>query len=327
MSLDEDHEVPAFSVVVPVAARDSDMVSRSLPAYLALEAKEVLVCVDSPLDPNLTARIRAAAKGNPKLRIVEVEPDSSWRFRQALVRRSGFRAAVNDRILTGDVDVVVNRNVLAAVKLVGRDNVGVVNLQKEMRSGLGDVMANWTRRVVRILKRESFWSGLYALYRPYWLDTEREQDAKSIPHPLDHGVIDEEDDFYVPLARKGRLSTPPYLGDDTMLKRAMLTKHKVLSLPNVGGVEVRQETDRRPGFQTRQAIWLYTDGRSFPYMIPKSILYARGRMLGTYMHLMRRRSGTAHLAKAIATSPFILLRFAEGTALRKAGVRARAYKL
>jgi hypothetical protein len=256
-----------------------------------------------------------------------VQPDPSWKFRQALVRRTGFRAASNDRVLTGDVDVMVNRRVLAALEIVGKDNVGVVNLQKEMKSGLGDILANSTRRMVRALKRESFWSGLYALYRPYWLDTENEQDAKAIPHPLDHGVIDEEDDFFVPLARGGRISTPPYLGDDTMLKRAMLTKHKVVSLPYVGGVELRRETDRRPGFQSRQAVWLFMDGKSFPYMIPKSILYARGRMLGTYMLLMKRRSGTTYLAKAIATSPFDLMRFAEALVLRKAGIRVKAYRL
>jgi hypothetical protein len=168
---------------------------------------------------------------------------------------------------------------------------------------------------------------LYALYRPYWLDTENEEDAKAIPHPLDHGVIDEEDEFYVPLARKGRIPTPPYLGDDTMLKRAMLTRHKVVSLPIVAGTEIRQETDRRPAFQARQAVWLYRDGRSFTYMIPKSILYARGRMLGTYMVLLKRNSGTPRLAKAIATSPFYLLRFAEGTVLRKAGVNAKVSRL
>jgi hypothetical protein len=243
------------------------------------------------------------------------------------VRRSGFKAAANDRILTGDVDVVVNNNVLAAIAVVGRDNIGVANLQKEMKSGPGDVIANWTRRVIKAVKKEAFWSGLYAVYRPYWLDTENEEDTKGIPHPMDVGPLDEEDDYYVPLARKGRIPTPPYLGEDTMLKRAMLTKHKIVSLPLVGGVEIRQETDRRPAMQTRQAVSLYLAGRSFPYMIPKSALYARGRVLGTYMLLMKRDSGTSSLAKAILTSPFYLIRYAEGAALRRAGLKVRLPRL
>jgi hypothetical protein len=152
--------VPDFSVVVPVSARDMEMVPRTLPVYLKLRAKEILICVDSPLDPELRKAIDSASKGDPRLRVVEVQEDDSWKFRQALVRRSGFRAAANDRILTGDVDVLVNDRVLAAVDLVGQNNVGVANLQKEMRrprkhnqaTGQGDQEGVLLERVVRLVQ-------------------------------------------------------------------------------------------------------------------------------------------------------------------------------
>lgn len=313
---------PEFSVVVPVSTKDLDMIPKTLPAYLKLQAGEIILCVDSPVDPALRQAIVSVGRGDPRLRIVEVPADPSWKFHQALARRTGFRAASSDVILTGDIDVVVNSNVLRGVERVGRDNVGVANLQKEMRSGPGDILRNMSRRVVRSIKREAFWSGLYALYRPYWLDTEDEEFAKKVPHPAEYGVVLDQDKFFSSLIGLGNLTTPPYFGDETILKWAMFRKHKVVSLPFVGGVEIRKETARRREYQARQAVRIYLDGRSLAYVLLRAILSARGVELGTYMFLVRRESGTPQLLIAISTIPLKFTTYVERVALRGLGVRS-----
>src|SRR2546428_6397148 len=196
-------------------------------------------------------------------------------FHQAFVRRTGFKSARFDKILTGDIDVIVNENVVAAIRMVGKDNIGIVNLQKEMRSGFFDVVQNSTRRVIRALKKEAYFTGLYALYRPYWLETEDEESAKKIPHPLRHGVLATEDDFFVGLASGRQATPPPYPWDDTMLIRTMLKKYRSVPLPQIGGVEVRAETDNKPAVQARQEVRLYRVGRITVSITRKTIIYIR----------------------------------------------------
>src|SRR2546428_11189755 len=132
-------------------------------------------------------------------------------FHQAFVRRTGFKSARFDKILTGDIDVIVNENVVAAIRMVGKDNIGIVNLQKEMRSGFFDVVQNSTRRVIRALKKEAYFTGLYALYRTHRLETEDEESAKKIPHPLRHGRLERDAAFSLGLASRREATAPPHL--------------------------------------------------------------------------------------------------------------------
>src|SRR3989442_2511491 len=232
-----------FSVVVPVSENDAALVPRTLQGWLPLPGDGLTLVLKKPAGQHLIEGIGKNSRGDDRLRVVEVPRESGWMFHEAFVRRTGFKSARFDKILTGDIDVIVNENVVAAIRMVGKDNIGIVNLQKEMRSGFFDVVQNSTRRVIRALKKEAYFTGLYALYRPYWLETEDEESAKKIPHPLRHGALERKDDFFVGLASGREATPPPYLGDDTMLKRAMLKKYRVVSLPQIGGVEVRTETD------------------------------------------------------------------------------------
>jgi len=316
-----------FSVVVPVSENDAALVPRTLPRWLALPADEVILCVDKPAGQHLIEAIRKNSRGDDRLRVVEVPRESGWMFHQAFVRRTGFKSAKFDKILTGDIDVIVNENVVAAIRMVGKDNIGIVNLQKEMRSGFFDVVQNSTRRVIRALKKEAYFTGLYALYRPYWLETEDEESAKKIPHPLRHGALQREDDFFVGLASGREATPPPYLGDDTMLKRAMLKKYRVVSLPQIGGVEVRTETDNRPAFQARQAVRLFGDGRTLAYITAKSILYVRGTLLSAYSQVLITKFGTWFFIRELLMLPLSIILFSETLALRALGVPVKRRRL
>jgi len=316
-----------FSVVVPVSENDASLVPRTLPRWLALPADEVILCVDKPASQHLIEVIRENSRGDDRLRVVEVPRESGWMFHQAFARRTGFKSARFDKILTGDIDVIVNENVVTAIRMVGKDSIGIVNLQKEMRSGFFDVVQNSTRRVIRALKREAYFTGLYALYRPYWLETEDEESAKKIPHPLSHGALEREDDFFVGLSSGREATIPPYLGDDTMLKRAMLKKYRVVSLPQIGGVEVRTETDNRPAFQARQAVRHFRDGRTFAYITVKSILYVRGTLLSAYSQALITKFGTWFFLRELLMLPLSIVLFSETLALRALGVPVKRRRL
>ncbi len=256
-----------FSVVVPVSENDASLVPRTLPRWLALPADEVILCVDKPASQHLIEVIRENSRGDDRLRVVEVPRESGWMFHQAFVRRTGFKSARFDKI------------------------------------GFFDVVQNSTRRVIRALKKEAYFTGLYALYRPFWLETEDEESAKKIPHPLSHGALEREDDFFVGLASGREATPPPYLGDDTMLKRAMLKKYRVVSLPHIGGVEVRTETDNRPAFQARQAVRLF------------------------YSQVLITKFGTWFFLRELLMLPLSIILFSETLALRALGVPAKRRRL
>jgi hypothetical protein len=173
-----------FAAVVPVSGRDAGLVRETLPRWLSLPASEVIICVDEPADAGLVALISEVAGGDSRVRLVGVPRDSGWMFQQAFVRRSGFRAARFDRILTGDIDILVNEKCLKAVDMVGRDNIGIVSLAKRRGGGtVGELIRNATKKARKTIRRREYFTGLYALYRPFWLDSENQEEVKRIPHP------------------------------------------------------------------------------------------------------------------------------------------------
>jgi hypothetical protein len=299
-----------FSVVVDVAESDAQLVTRSLPSWLALGSVDVLVCVDSPVSANLRGAIDLAARGDLRLRVVEVPRDPQWLFHQANVRRTGFRAARCDRILTGDVDVIPNRHCLKALNLVGTRNIGIVSLSKRRGGGtIGEFVRNVSKAVVRRTTGRTYFTGLYALYRPYWLDSEVEEEVMRIPHPESPGF------------EKGKY---PYRGEDAILRDYMTRKHSVVYLPEVGGTDLRTALGDRAVGQVKLGVKYALDGRPLDYVLIRSLMYARGKTMGAYAGSMVRSRGTASFVMGYFKGLARIGRMALSLALWKAGVLQRA---
>jgi len=282
-----------FSIVVAIAERDTYLVPKSLPSWLSLGAKDVVLCVDYPVSAQLLGAIRSASGGDSRLRILEVPENKEWLFRQALVRRTGFRAAKYDKVLTGDVDLVVNQKCLKAVEMVGEGNVGLVSLEKRRGGGtLGELIRNLSKKAIKVTKRRPLFTGLYAVFKPYWLDTEKEDEVKMIPHPHSAGS-----------SRGAR-----YLGEDVILRDYMRRRHKIVYLPDVGGKDLRIALEDRPVVQRKLGEGYFLDGRSLSYVLPRSILYARGTMLGVFCDLILREHGGFFLLREIVLTIVIALR-------------------
>ena len=175
---------------------------RSLPLFYKINPDEVIICTDDPSPSKVLKAINriAAQHGmSDKTKIHSVMRNPEYGYHQAWVRRSGFLAAKNDIILTSDVDLLINKNTLKAINLVGKNNVGLVSLSKfrhpfdlisfyrafgsafiiimyyllirHQSSGTGGV-------------RMTTFTGLYALHKPSWLDTE--DDAHQLSNQTCH---------------------------------------------------------------------------------------------------------------------------------------------
>jgi len=215
-------------VVVPSRESDLPYIKHNLHTYLRVGAEELILCVDEDSNQKFLDNVSSLYESIKKeysvseLKILQVERRSDYSFHQAWVRRKGFLEAKNDVILTGDIDLHINRSVLNAVNIVGIDNIGLASVQKfPFQSNLRrSIITTWRLLYMAFIRYTyySVFTGLYALYRPYWLETE------------DDGIKKLQNVKY------GGMSASIY-GEDTYLRDCMARKYRCVYLRNVGAID------------------------------------------------------------------------------------------
>jgi len=275
-----------FSIVVPVKD-EIDLIPWTLPSYYAVNPSEVIICTDKPTPRKVRQVIQKVAAACDALditRIVEVERDPEWNFHQAHVRRTGFKKAKYDRILTVDIDLVINKNVLKAVKLVGKNNIGLVSCEQFhypkslvhlWRIGAKTFVRKIIHRVLESFVEITMFSGLYALWKPYWLDSEPEEKIKKHINPKQfyRGEYIEE----IPLGVNPT-------GEDTHLKDCMLEKHRCVYLHDIGAITLRDVYEEVPYVQYMKGQYFGRRGRSLLVSVGRAFLRAQPHYLVGYLH-------------------------------------------
>jgi glycosyltransferase involved in cell wall biosynthesis len=169
------------SIVCPIKD-EVNLISRTLPSFYSVDPDEVILCLDKPAPRNVTLTIETVAErlGKSKItRILEVERNPSYRFHQAWVRRSGFRAARNDAILTSDIDIVLDPSMKEYFQLL-RGDVKLVSFAKFSKTWHG-LMAY----LIQEIPTSNRFTGLYLFSKAAWLSTEDETSVKTIPRSED----------------------------------------------------------------------------------------------------------------------------------------------
>lgn len=273
-----------FSVVVPIKD-EVNLIPVTLPSYYALNPGEVILCLDKPAPRKLLEvidRVAKSCKAKDKTKVIEVKRHPAYRYHKAFVRRTGFRVAKHDTVVTGDIDLIVNRNVLKAVELVGNGNVGFVSMAQPYYPFMG-VKSFW-RMVVDCLVRR-FWyntfTGLYALWKPYWLDTEKVEDIQKLPDPRSsHALI---------IANSS-------IGEDSFLHQKMLTKHRAIYLRDIGGFKLAVGKNDLLYLQFQSGKIKARMGKLLPAVLFATFLRLRPLILSGYIHA-RRKSNTDYPLK------------------------------
>lgn len=250
-----------FSIVMPIK-NEANFLRYSLPSCLRVGANEVIIATDKPSPQPIRNVVKAA--DSDLVRILEVEKNPAYTgFHQAWVRRSGYMVAKNDRILTVDCDCVINKNVLKAVQLVGTQNIGLVSLVKHLNPmGLSRMWREFTYITRRSLISGTF-TGLYAFYRPYWLETEDTEKLKELENPK----------FITSLALGW--------GEDDNLRMSMSSKHRVIFLKEAGCYSLDDQHGDLPKIQFKTGRELAEKGKIFE-AIKNSVLLAHPYVLKGY---------------------------------------------
>ncbi len=249
-----------------------------------MNPSEVIVCTDKPTPKRVRQviqKVAVACDAKDITRIVEVERNPEWNFHQAHVRRTGFKKAKYDRILTVDIDLVINRNVLKALELVGKNNVGLVSCSKfRYPKSLVDL---WRIGAMAFLRKivhgmlDPFmdittFTGLYVLWRPFWLDSEPEEKIRKLVNPKQ---------FYRGEYAEEALADVNPTGEDTHLKDYMLEKHRCIYLREIGAIILRDVYEDVPYVQYMKGRYFRRRGRSLLVAIGRAFLrgqphYLRG---------------------------------------------------
>lgn len=285
-----------FSCVIPV--KGEEYLEENLPSWCQLNPDEIILCFDKPAPEHCVELIGTLAeKHETNLRILVVEKNREYKFHQAWVRRQGFLSAKHDKILTGDIDLQVFLPCLKAVEMVGKDDVGLVSLMKVRQpSGFqGKVRAFMDKHMKRVLykfdeivtlyyhkepyeRETSHFTGLYAMWRPYWLDSE-DEGIKSLENPKNAPFI---------FGQWGG-----YCGEDTYLKNRMETKHKCVFLSDVGAKDFGVGLEETEHIQLKIGKYYFLKRDRPNYIVKGSIVHVRPKMLGSYIyHLAILYSGS-----------------------------------
>ena len=286
-----------FSIVIPI--RDEvDYIPRTLPCYLALKPNEVVLCLDDPAPQDVLEAIEKVSqqyKAEKILKILRI-PKGGWGDQQMKVRRRGFLEARNDRILTGDIDLIVNRNVLKAINSVGKNDVGIASCGKlripHNLIGIYRLFVDFFQRqcipqltkFVGKSKTVTGFTGLYALWRPFWLAVEPRDEAKQ------YSMIKQKikDDQYLTIVDCKRT------GEDGFLKDHMLRKHNIIYIPDVCAMVLSDPLIDRPLIQYTKGLYFSMIGRKWLTTLAKTFLrlqpyyfvgYLYGRRLKKVMNV------------------------------------------
>jgi hypothetical protein len=273
-----------FSVVIPVKD-ELTLIKQTLWSYYEIDPSEVLVCTDKPCKKevaHLIKKIAALFNMGDVTRIIEVKRIPEWGFHQAHVRRSGFIEAKYDRILTGDIDLLVNKNVYKALNLVGKNNIGLASLSKfhypymlldYWRLAVETFLREIVHGMMDFVMETTVFSGLYTLWRPYWLDSEPVEEAKKLVNPKQ--------------ILRGEVSNfalaSGYAGEDTFLRDWMSKKHRCVYLKDVGAIDFGKSLEGHSFIQYSAGAYFGAKGRSLPVSIGRAILRAQPYYLRGYL--------------------------------------------
>jgi hypothetical protein len=278
-----------FSIVIPLKGTTDELeiVSRTLPSYYAVKPSELVISIDDPPeDERIIPKLESIMKSHHAEELTRILKISvghgGWNDQQMKARHTGFLKAKYNRILTGDIDLIINKNVLKAVRLVGKNNVGLVSCSK-LRIPHGFLSFYrlfsdiFLKKVVRRSARDydtSGFEGLYAVWKPYWLEVEPVELAKKFSK-LKTKVLNEKPVDLIDFRGAG---------DDTHLRDLMVEKYVCLHLLDIGGMFLTDLWEERPIIQYGKGVYFANQGRKLLASLGRAIIRVQPYYFCGYIH-------------------------------------------
>ena len=214
--------------------RERKFAERSIPSAIVLKPDEFVIGIDEPADPSFLTLISELCAGHSfqNYKILPVPKSDKWKFQLANIIWHCYQECRNDRILAFDVDSVLRPTVLRGLDLVGYDGNAVVSFTKKLLiRGFGDLIRHVSYRL-RVRRSLFVFSGIYWIYRPYYLQDIDLKKLKTIENGIDTYMVDQ-------------IHTTDH--------------HKVLTLKEIGVDCLDLQNEDYPWRQFQDGIWYYTN--------------------------------------------------------------------
>jgi hypothetical protein len=284
-----------FTIVVPIKD-EVKRLKRSLPTYYSIDPDEVIICTDDPTSKSIKNTVKKLAEKHNmqnKTRILAVKRNPDYKYHQAWVRRSGYTEAKNDIIVAADIDIYLNKKIQEGVAIVGKNGIGLVSFSKfrhpfNLETFIRTIGEFSLRIFYSLLLKNippssglnySLFTGLYTIYRPYWIETEGDNVKEMVPpfHKVDKGVSVSKESFN--------------MGEDTFLRDAMKKKYKTISMSTIGGVIMDREMHNHPKMQFERGRYNAQRGRSLIGAVVHTILQVEPNYFKGYLFERNRIRG------------------------------------
>ena len=283
-----------FSVVIPIRGTEEELqlIPKTLPSYYAIQPSEVVLSVDEPTeDSRIVPMIKAVMQrcgAEGITRILRIKKGGvGWGDQQTKARRTGFLEAKYNKVLTGDIDLIINRNVLKAIELVGQNNIGLVSCSKfrvphDFLSIIRLFGDTFLKQVIHRFEKQfgaTTFTGLYSFWKPFWMEVEPIEKAKK----------------FVKLKAKVRDGKPVDTsdlygaGEDTFLRDSMCEKYECRYLKEIGGLVLTDPWEDRPIIQYGKGAYFAGQGRGLLVSLGRAIIRVQPYYMCGYLHARRMK--------------------------------------
>ena len=250
-----------FSIVCPIKD-EVDLIPKTLPSYYAIDASEVILCVDKPAPPRVVGIISKVARtcnAEHRTRIVEVERNPDYKFHQAYVRRNGFLKAKYDKILTIDIDIVIDRYIRKYFSLLDGNTKLVSFAKLSYPPNFRYIIPQLIHKVYKLVRHKTYesFTGLYLFSKKAWIETEDTESLKKIPR-----------------------------GEDTHLHEHLRRKYKTVFIDDAKNICLRPSETKTYQYLVGVTKWRVRRD-SLWKVILHSLLYFRPHVLAGYLNAKR----------------------------------------
>jgi len=250
-------QVVEFSIVCPVKD-EADIIPKTLPSFYSISPAEVILCVDKPAPQcvvKIISNVARACNAEDETRIIEVERNPEYKFHQAYVRRSGFLKAKCDKILTVDIDIIIDKNIKKYFTLVNGETKLVSFAKSSYPPHFRYIIAHLIQSVYKLVRRKTYesFTGLYFFSKEAWIETEDVDSLKTMPR-----------------------------GEDTHLHQHMREKYKTIFIDDVRNICLRPKETIKYHYLVGVIKWR-TRKDPFWRVVVHSILYFRPHVIIGYL--------------------------------------------
>ena len=183
-----------FSIIMPILGTKEELefMKKTVPAIINLNPHEIIFGIDAPEDQNLITILDQICNKNgfDRQRYVTAKHDKNWNMQLCHIIWNCVAASKNDKMFMINVDSLVFSSIMTGYDIVGTLNIAAHSSPtKHYVKTIRDRIKAYSHKLF-MNKISETWSGVFWIYRPYFLECINLVNYKKIYNGADEFVFD-----------------------------------------------------------------------------------------------------------------------------------------